>query len=161
MHARADVETEISTCCGARVSYDDHGGRPVTTTLNGRRTEMGVRQAHETVELSAQDWLTEYVGDDDLTLRHFAESLRLTLPMFKALRRVTERQEWLDGYALIQWQTSRRRQCFGDPLYVTDEAGLSALLSDIIAELDVEAFCTECGGGHDPVDCPYRGEMIA
>jgi hypothetical protein len=121
---------------------------------------MGVREAYDTVELSAQEWLTEYVGQDDLTLRHFAESLRMTLPVFKALRRVTDRQDWLDGYALIQWSTSHRRSLL-DPLYVTDEVGLSALLSDILAELDEEAFCTQCGGGHEPDVCPYRGEMIA
>ena len=97
---------------------------------------MGARETYETVELSAQEWLTEYVGDDGPTLRHFAESLRLTLPVFNALRRVKDRQDWLDGYARIQWQTSDRRQAFGDPLYVTDEPGLSALLSDILAELD-------------------------
>ena len=72
------------------------------------------------------------MGDDGPTLRHFAESLRLTLPVFNALRRVTDRQDWIDGYARIQWQTSDRRQAFGDPLYVTD----AALLSDILAELD-------------------------
>ena len=93
---------------------------------------MGVRETYETVEVSAQEWLTEYVGDDGPTLRHFAESLRLTLPVFNALRRVTDRQDWIDGYARIQWQTSDRRQAFGDPLYVTD----AALLSDILAELD-------------------------
>ena len=93
---------------------------------------MSVRETYETVEVSAQEWLTEYVGDDGPTLRHFAESLRLTLPVFNALRRVTDRQDWIDGYARIQWQTSDRRQAFGDPLYVTD----AALLSDILAELD-------------------------
>ena len=93
---------------------------------------MGVRETYETVEVSAQEWLTEYVGDDGPTLRHFAESLRLTLPVFNALRRVTDRQDWIDGYARIQWQTSDRRQAFGYPLYVTD----AALLSDILAELD-------------------------
>jgi hypothetical protein len=92
---------------------------------------MGVREAYETVELSAPEWLTEYVGQDDLTLRHFAESLRLTLPVFKALRRETDRQDWLDGYARIQWQTSHRRQAFGEPLYVTDEAELAALLKGL------------------------------
>ena len=33
---------------------------------------MSVRETYETVELSAQEWLTEYVGDDGPTLRHFA-----------------------------------------------------------------------------------------
>lgn len=97
---------------------------------------LKIRETWIAQELNAEEWLSEYSNlSDKATLIDLARNLYLCRPVFKALRGIHDREEWLDAYSLIQWQTSYRRQALREPLYVTDAADLMDLL-DVLLRVD-------------------------
>lgn len=81
-----------------------------------------------TERLTAEDWVVTYLqGGEAQTVQGFASDFASLAPTYRALRGISDRQEWVDGYAHIQWESGPRRER-GEPVYTVDADELAQYL---------------------------------